>query len=424
MRSEMPSQTLYMDRIVYRERVWEAAWRRGSFEFNESSGGARGVRIATPRGWIVVSGPRTAEWRELEEKAERLAGSARGKPRLAEARLFRGRSLLAKPPSNPEEDLLTLILRAGGLLEEKGLSGEVVAMLVDSSRTIEHPEGEARERSIYTELYVYAELQDGSRRAVGSASTAWLGGPGELKGRELEELVERAARRAVYTFKARALTPFEAGRHEVILGSEAAAAFFHELTHLLEADQPEHLRPGTRVSNLSITLRDDPFTPGSPASRLFDDQAVTTSRRVLVEDGVVVGLLHTRDTAALIPGRPGSARGLFHAPKAMHTNLIVSPGDWSEKEMVEETRKGILIDGVVSAEFSSGTVRIVPEEAWRIEKGEVKHPLRVAEVKLPLVKSLVTLTAMGKKLRRRHSYEKKHVTVEATPWVKLQAYVL
>ncbi len=420
----MPSQTLYMDRVVYRERVWEAAWRRGSFEFNESSGGAKGVRIATPRGWIVVSGPRTAEWKSLEERANRLARAVKGAPRLAEAKLFRGRSLLARPPSAPDEDLLGLVMAAAGLLEEKNMGGEVIATLVDSTRLIEHPEGEARERLIYTELYVYAEISEGARRAVGSASAAWLGGPGELKGRELEELVEKAARRAVYSFKARPLTIFESGRHEVILGGEASAAFFHEVAHLLEADQPEHLRTGTRISNLSITLRDDPFIPGSPASRLFDDQAVATSRRVLVEEGVVVNLLHTRDTAASMHGKPGSARGLFHAPKAMHTNLIVSPGDWGEKELVEETRKGLLVDGVVAAEFSSGTVRIVPEEVWRIEKGEPRHPLRIGEVRLPLAKSLTTIAALGRRLHRRHGYEKKHVTVEATPWVKLQAYVM
>jgi len=319
---------LEAERIALREKVWEAAWRYGSLELNTNSGVVRGVRIATSSGWAIYSARGGRSWRELEEKAGLIRRRLRGSMRLVGVDKYDGRVTLGVVGGDPEDSILDAAARMGGLLEEKGLKGEIIVVVNDASKRIEHEAGVAEERRAVTEIYVYADARIRGRRSIGSSAHIMLGGPEGISGRLAESLVEKAAHRAVYGLKAEPLGPLDKGKYEVILAGEASAAFLHELGHLLEADQPGHLKRGVRISNLSIAIRDDPFTPGSPASRAFDDEAVSSTRRVLVEDGIVEDLLHTRETAYRLSGKPGSARGLFHIPKAMHTTLILEPGDW------------------------------------------------------------------------------------------------
>lgn len=414
-----------LERLELEERVWETAWRRGSLETNHSLSRVRGARALSGRGWGIYStSDARVPWEEIESRAQKLAqlGSSKQAPLVSQAELYTGRVELGRPSPSPEDSLLRLIAQTRGLLEEKGLTGELVALYVRRVRRIGHSQGEALEDKRLSELYVFAEVEAQGRRNVGSAMRAWMGPPEALPGRELEALVETASRRAVWGLRSEALSPLERGQKTVILGGEASAALFHELSHLLEADQPDHLAPGSRVFSLGISISDDPYEPTSPSSRFFDDEGVKAPRRTLVEGGSIVDLLHTRETAGS-GGRPGSAYGLFHKPKALHTSLRVTGGDWRDREIIEETRRGVLVDGVVRAELSQGIVRIVPEEAWVVEKGEVRKPIRISEVKLPLLRSLTSIDAVGKKLYTRTSYEKGHLQTEKVPWVRLAAYV-
>ncbi|MEM1619218.1 MAG: TldD/PmbA family protein [Fervidicoccaceae archaeon] len=417
---------MYRDRVEYSESVLEIAWRRGDVEVNESRSSARAVRLATNRGWVICSTTRPVAWDVLEEEALRLAGSERAESsaELAEASLYVGRVMLGESSADPLGEGMRAVDLARALLEEKGLTGEVVLVFSETERRLEHPSGSASERKTLSELYVYADARLEGSRAVGSAHAAVLGPPSKISPKSVESLVEKAARRALWGLRAKKLSPLERGPKTVLLMGEASAAFFHELSHLLEADVPEHIALGTLVSSKSLTVYDDPFDPESPASVFFDDEAVSARKRTLVEDGVAVGLLHTRETASLHGDAPGSARGLFHRPKAMQSTIVVSSGDnWRESEIVEETRSGLLIDGVVEAELRGGTVRLVPEEAWIVAKGEVREPIKLEELKLPLLHSLTRIDAVGRAAYLRASYEKKHLVAERAPWVRTVAYV-
>ncbi len=409
-------------RIVFVEQAWETAWRYGSLELNNGRSRIRGVRLAGRKGWAIYSTRSPESWNTMLEKAAMMARKTRGSLRLASTELYVGHVELGRIPEDPSSRMIEAAAMLGGLLEEKGMTGEIVVVARAETRRIEHSSGIAEENRGLTEIYVYADARIGSKRSVGSSMAVLLGSPEQLEGRMLEELVEKAARRAFYGLKAEALSPLERGRHEVILAGEAAAALLHELGHLLEADQPVRLRRGARISNTSITVRDDPFMPASPSSRAFDDEAVRCTRRVLVEEGVIRDLLHTRETAYRLGGAPGSARGLFTIPKAMHTTLVLEPGDWREKEIIEETRRGLLVDGVIRAELEGMVVTLKPEEAWIVEKGEPVKPVMLSRLVLPLRRSLLTINAMGRSLYLRTSREKGELVSEASPWIRLQGY--
>uniref|UniRef100_A0A7J3ZLB9 TldD/PmbA family protein n=1 Tax=Fervidicoccus fontis TaxID=683846 RepID=A0A7J3ZLB9_9CREN len=415
----------YEDRVEYRERVVQVAWRGGSIETNESKSRVRGIRVLVEGEWTIYSTTEELRWEQLEERIKAIsrAPSVKIDRKPVQIQLHKGRVALGRPAGEPVAECLRVASIAKSILQEKGLTGEIVAVYSESQRTIIHHEGTSQEDKVVSELYIFAETRTEGTRYVGSSTAAWLGPPAQIAAKDIEILVEKAARRSVSALRAKKISPLERGAKTVILAEEASAAFFHELAHMLEADNPEHVKPGTLVSTTSLQIKDDPFSEASPASMVFDDEAAPTRKRSLVEDGVVVGLLHTRETASVYRDHPGSARGLFHKPKAMHTTLAIGGGDWKEGEVIEETREGILIDGVVRAELWRGIVRLVPEETWIVSRGEVREPVKIEEVRVPLIKALTSIDAVGRKTYLRVSYDKGHIVAERSPWIRTVAYV-
>ncbi len=92
------------------------------------------------------------------------------------------------------------------------------------------------------------------------------------------------------------------------------------------------------------------------------------------------------------------------------------------RELVEETRKGLLIDGIIRAELRGQTVTIYPEAAWLVEK-EIEKPVKLRLIRLPLLKALTTIDAMTRTSRLRYSFEKGHRVAEIAPMIRLQGVV-
>lgn len=416
----------YHDRIEYTERLVEISWRRGSLEVNEHWASVRGVRLFRDGCWSIVSvqGSDTS-YDVLEKRAYKI---------LYRARRCDGNGLLddercsGKHHIGEQADIDELVDTVLRVADKLG-SGEIVLLYEDTTKTIDDGSTRCIERKHVYELTVFQELRVQGKVGVGSSSIAFTGKISDLVDNYLDSMVEEARIRAKASLNARRLNPLDAGKTTLVLGHEVSTVFFHELAHMLEADVPQHLGLGQRISTISITIRDDPFYPWSPSIMFFDDEGVVARRKSLVEDGEVVGLLHTRSSAAkmLVEGykdiRAGQSRGLFHIPKATHSTLIVESGDWGEKEIVEETRRGILVDGVIRAEVFEGMVTIVPESAWRIERGEAVEPVFVRQIKLPLFRALTTIDALSRSLRLRASIEKGHRVAEVAPMIRLVGYV-
>jgi predicted Zn-dependent protease len=160
----------------------------------------------------------------------------------------------------------------------------------------------------------------------------------------------------------------------------------------------------------------------APTLRFFDDEGVTTQKRVIIDEGRLVDMHHTRSTAGRYGSSPGSAYGLFHRPVGFHTTLIVEPGDWGENEIVEETRHGLYVQGVAMALTEKGYIRIVPEAVYTIKRGEIADLVSVKAIKIPLYK-LRTMHAITKTRKLRVSREKEWIVAELSPRVMLEAYV-
>ncbi len=405
-------------KLVERERL--LAWRNGSVEINELMASVLGARVCIDGCWGIASVQGCEDEsrvKQLLEVAEKIARSSPSCPGLSEAKLFRGSVSVGVE----EIDFARVSDLASSLCSEAMEEGvedcEVVVLHRIVERRIEGPEGVAEERRSWVEVEAGLRMGSGFGSWRGF-SIAWSTSGVE---RLLEEVFRSASTVLRASLKSRPLNPLNVGKALIVLDPEASAALIHEVSHLLTPPMGRELL-GKRLGPNELNLVDDPTMMGVPSSRPFDDEGVECRRRVLIEGGTVVDLHHTRETAHAYGSAPGSAHGLFTKPIPFHTTLVLQPGDWRFEEIVEETREGYLVTGVAMATLEGGYVRLVPLASYRIEKGEVREPVRLRSVTIP-VRFLRQVDALGRELRARYGYEKQWLVSEIAPAIRLPGYV-
>jgi predicted Zn-dependent protease len=119
-------------------------------------------------------------------------------------------------------------------------------------------------------------------------------------------------------------------------------------------------RVGRPIADENVTLVDDPSARGAPFAASFDDEGVATSRRSLVERGVVTGYLANRRFASAVEGSsPGSAwrRSASTPPRPGATNLLLiggsAPIDEDPALRIVESY-GLHLANEVTGDFSMG----------------------------------------------------------------------
>ena len=158
------------------------------------------------------------------------------------------------------------------------------------------------------------------------------------------------------------------------LGSEAAFAG----TSFLTTDKLGSFRYGSDQVNIRI----DSTSPGGLGTFGFDDEGVPASEGWAVEDGIFVGYLMSRETAAALGvSSNGTMRadGWSRVPIIRMTNVSVMPGEAGTLEdLIADTDDGILMDTNRSwsiddkrFNFQFGT-----EIGWEIKKGKRGDMLR------------------------------------------------
>ena len=243
-----------------------------------------------------------------------------------------------------------------------------------------------------------AEVFAFSREEVGSTSGY------EVFDREAPEVVgERAARRAIEQLKAK--TP-KGGTFPVVLGPNVVGVFVHEaFGHLAEADLTLSGsvlmgKLGKRVASEVVTIYDDGTIEGAFGSFKYDDEGIPAQKTLLVKDGVVVGLMHNRETAQKFNARPtGNARAedFRVEPIIRMRNTFLEPKDHSFEELIEGIKFGYYFERFRGGQANlDGTFQVGIQEGYEIVKGEVGDPVRNASISGNTLETLYKVDAVGK----------------------------
>jgi len=152
-----------------------------------------------------------------------------------------------------------------------------------------------------------------------------------------------------------------------VLGTEISLAG----GSFLSLDKLNKLRYGSDKVNLTA----DATLEGGLGSFGYDDEGVKAQRVELVKNGIFVGYLTSRETAQVLNQRSNGtmrAEGWNRIPLIRMTNINLEPGDWDFKELIADTKEGLLLDMNKSWSIDDKRLNFQfgVEAAWEIKEGK------------------------------------------------------
>lgn len=207
-----------------------------------------------------------------------------------------------------------------------------------------------RERRAYLTLYVQAHAEDRARTRAGARVLSAAAGFEYFEGGPHRSAALEASATARRLLSA---VPTPSGDLPVVFAPTAAGLFIHETVgHALEgvlglqSAAPLYGRPGERIAPAAFSLVDDGAAPGRRGTCDYDDEGCPTGRVLLVEEGVLRGVLTDRASAAALHlPRTGSGRreSFRHRPAARMRNTLVLPSTRAPGDLVGSIAFGFYV---------------------------------------------------------------------------------
>jgi TldD protein len=251
------------------------------------------------------------------------------------------------------------------------------------------------------EMRFSATARDGDLVQTGRETTGSRRGYKDLI--NLEKQVESAAKRAI---EALFLPSVKGKTYPIVIDPILTGLFVHEaFGHLSEADMAyenpnllEVMTMGKKFGPPELQIFDGAAPEGHRGSYYYDDEGTPATTTQLIKDGVLVGRLHSRETAGKLGEQPtGNARCLnyHYAPIVRMTNTWIDKGDTPVEDLFTDIKEGIYacnwLGGMTNGEmftFSAG-------EAWMIRNGKLAEQVRDVTLSGNVFKTLANIEAIG-----------------------------
>lgn len=220
---------------------------------------------------------------------------------------------------------------------------------------------------------------------------------------DLDEQVRGAAQRAV---AALTLPSVKGNTYTVVIDPILTGLFVHEaFGHLSEADMAyenpdllEVMSMGRQFGPKELQIFDGAAPQGHRGSYFYDDEGTPATTTQLIKDGVLVGRLHSRETAGKLGETPtGNARCLnyHYAPIVRMTNTWIERGTTPVTDLFTGIKEGVYacnwLGGMTNGEmftFSAG-------EAWMIRNGQIAEPVRDVTLSGNVFQTLADIEGIG-----------------------------
>ena len=207
------------------------------------------------------------------------------------------------------------------------------------------------------------------------------------------------------------------GKIDLVISPEVAGIAVHEsVGHPYEADRifgreaaqagESFVKPdmlGERIGSEVVTVIDDPTIPNSWGFYLYDDEGVKARPRYLIREGIITEFLTNREYAHKLGQRSNaSARAINYnrEPIVRMANTYLAPGDYSFEELIEDVKLGVYM-----VSFNEWNIddrryqqRYIGREAYLIENGELKHPVRRPILEITTRALWSSVDAVGKEV--------------------------
>jgi len=218
-----------------------------------------------------------------------------------------------------------------------------------------------------------------------------------------EAMFTRAAARALDLLTAPSV---QGGTYPVVLDPRLAGVFVHEaFGHLSEADfvyenpqAREMMTLGRRFGSDLVTIGDDGSAAGLRGTLPYDDEGTRTQRTTLVDHGILVGRLHSRETAAAMGERPtGNARALNYRfpPIVRMTNTYIEGGEGTFEDLIRDIPLGVYAVDATGGQTYLENFSFTASHGYMIRNGRLAELVRDVTLAGNLFQSLQAIDALA-----------------------------
>jgi len=201
-----------------------------------------------------------------------------------------------------------------------------------------------------------------------------------------EEIGREAAQEALTLLDAEEAP---AGEMPVVLAPGHSGVLVHEAVgHLLEADFNRKKtsvfwnKMGKKVAASQVSIFDDPTIPHFRGSYNIDDEGTVPTKTLLVEKGIMTGMLQDRLSAKLMnKDLTGHGRRQDYAsiPIPRMSNTYIDKGDYAPEEIIKSVERGFYASKYQGGQVEdSGKFTFSVSSGFLIEEGKITAPVKQA----------------------------------------------
>lgn len=324
---------------------------------------------------------------------------------------------LAGLPSEKAVDLAYEMVEASLGYSKKVVDNAGVLNIVNYETLVLNTHGvSAGNSGTFFETSLNATAKTGKEVSEGSDATA---------GRSLRELKpksvgEKAAEMAVSGLKAQKL---KADTYTIILDYEPTHGIIGYLSMLVSPYFARFFSPllldkmGKKVASSQLVFVDDPLMPNGVGSAPVDDEGTPSERKMIIDKGILKGFVYdsfygamekkkttgsaVRATLAVgVSNFPG--KNYNGEPMPQPRNSYFAPGKWKREEILEETKKGLLVQRFHYTRITNPTrgdfTSILRMGLFAVKNGEVVGAVAKSRLLDNLLNMLQNVDAVSDKL--------------------------
>ena len=203
--------------------------------------------------------------------------------------------------------------------------------------------------------------------------------------------------------------PVAGGVYNVVLNQDMAGVFTHEaFGHFSEADliedtpsMRERMRLGNRLGNEVLNITDNPTLPGQLGFYKYDDEGVRSRPTPLMKQGVLVGRLHSRRTAAAFEEALTGhciAEDYRFSPIIRMGNIFIEPDTHKLDDLLQMLGNGLYILDAKGGQTSGENFTFGAQYGYLVKDGRLDAMIRDINISGNLYQTLLNITGVGNDL--------------------------
>ncbi len=238
------------------------------------------------------------------------------------------------------------------------------------------------------------------RVGMGGSDGMW-----RLRGRE--ELVEERRKLALDLLKAE---PVKGGAYKVVLDQRLGGVFTHEaFGHFSEADliedspsMREKMALGAKLGGDVLCIKDDPTLPHQLGRYRYDDEGVAARPVQLMKNGVLVGRLHSRRTAAAF-SEPLTghciAEDYRYAPIIRMGAIFIEPTEETFESLLERLGDGLYLKNHMGGQTSGENFTFGAQYGFEVRGGKPGKMIRDINISGNLYSTMKSISGVADDLK-------------------------